>query len=214
MGIFDTTGVTKKMHELIPEGVYSARVYMIADMGTHMSMWEGEEKPKHTVYIGFELIGTKMSDERPFVVSKQFTLSNGKYGVYIAKSSNLHKLLKSWLKWEEKHAQYVRNIPEIMGAAASITIGQEPSKKDASKMKNTIEGIRAYKGIELAPAQNEQIIFSLGPHADDPGEDFQKLYPWMQREILGCLEFNGGVPEREDDVPKEVADPGDSDIPF
>lgn len=222
MSIFDKQ--EKKSFELIPEGTYPARVYMLVDLGTHSEEWEGKETFKHRIHLGFELIGTTMTDGRPFVISKQFNISNGKYGPYIAKASNLHKLLRSWLKFDEKKATYADNLPDIVGSPALISVGQEAHKKYPDSMKNTVEGILPYKDKELPAAINEAVVFGLAdrPTKEKPGVGFDKLYPWQQREVLACLELNGGIPARDEQltvtVPssllRENYKPNEEDIPF
>lgn len=213
MTIFDKKFEVKEK-ELIEEGTYPARVYLLVDMGTHDAEWEGVIKPKHTVKIGFELIGTKMEDGRPFVVTKDFTLSNGIYGTYIAKTSNLHKLLKSWLKFDEKKATYVDNLPEIVGSPALISIGVKPSMKDKSKSVNCIEGILPYKGKELPKAVNEKILYGLGESRKQPGAGFDKLYPWMQKQISECHEWCGKTGKTDTSVANKDDGTQEGDIPF
>lgn len=81
--------------ERVPEGVYTARCYMILDIGTHIqsvkdNSGEPVDKSYEKVLIGFELLGDeKKEDGTPFTIEKRYTNS-------LWETSALYKDLNAW----------------------------------------------------------------------------------------------------------------------
>jgi hypothetical protein len=214
----------KKVFELVPEGIYDARLIWILDLGTHQDIFDGVTRYKRSLYLGWELIGTAMTDGRPFMVGKEYTITNGKYGPYIAKTSNLFKLLRAWQKWDEKQAGRVSSLGGLLAvmAPASISVAHEPNKKDATKTNVILEMIKAAKK-DPAPAVNLPMSYEVG-------EDFPEHLPdWVKKKVQTCCENTGGIPktEAQEDEPGEPPvgerhtdpyqlpdDMTDNDIPF
>lgn len=203
------THTKETVRELIPEGKYGCRLFMVVDYGTHPATWEGVVKDKHEIYLAWELIGQKMADGRPFIIGKRYTVTNGSYGPYLAKTSNLHKVLRTWLDLNEKEAARVGNLTEqykfwkslLGGVPASITIGQEKDRKDDTKWYNMIESIKPYKGAELGDIENKPVFYILGKSKDNPGEDWDKLWPWQQKIVESCNEWAAHEKALDDSIP-------------
>lgn len=61
-----------------PAGVHVARCYRLIDLGTQKSTYQGETKSARKLLLSFELLGDeRMSDGRPFTISRRFTASMG-----------------------------------------------------------------------------------------------------------------------------------------
>lgn len=77
--------------EMAPEGAYIARCYSIIDLGTQVTEWQGDKRQRQKVLISWELLdpAAKMSDGRPFSVSKRYTAS-------LNENAQLRKDLQTW----------------------------------------------------------------------------------------------------------------------
>lgn len=183
--------------ELIPAGMHPALLYGIIDMGTHTDTFEGQTSNRHKIKLMWELdTDPKMSDGRPFAISKDYTITAGKWGPYIAKTSGLFALLKGWMGWDEKMIR-LGNLGQCMGKPCLIQIGHKQGKKDTTKTYAEILNITPLmKGMVPPEPVNKQVVFELGKSLNEPGEGFDELPEWIQSRILSCLEFNGGVPPR------------------
>ena len=77
-------------YEQVPPGTHRAVCYKIVDGGTLMEGFQGEpERPRHCVFLFWELPDLRMDDDRPMSTFKQYTLS-------LNENSALHKHLKAW----------------------------------------------------------------------------------------------------------------------
>jgi hypothetical protein len=205
----------KKKFELVPEGTYDARLMWLIDLGTHEDVYEGVTRYPHQLYFGWELIGTSTEDGRPFMVGRIYNITNGRFGPYIAKTSNLYKMLRVWQKWDDKQASRLSSLGKLIkeGAAASITLAHEPSKKDPDKINVILETIKGCKK-DPSSATNPQISYQVG-------NDIPEALPdWIKTKVKACLENNGGIPEREHNSDSDGGEPpsdvpgGHDDIPF
>lgn len=202
--------------EYPPEGLWAGRFYAIVDLGTHDDTYEGATTQKRKFYLGWELecrMSNGESAGKPFVVGKEFTLTNGKYiddagfnKPYISKNSNLKKLIKAWLKLPDEKCK-LGDLEESLGSIATIQIEEGPSKKDATKKVSWLSAV--LPGKSAPPPFNEVMVYSL-----DMGENevFEKLYPWMKEKINKSYEKQGKtIPARQ-----KTFEPGkhDDDCPF
>ena len=172
--------------ELIPEGMHTGRLYGIIDLGTHKDSYQGVESEKHKIRLIWEL-EPKMADGKPFAIGKDYTITRGKWGPYIAKTSALFDLLKTWVKWDEKKIK-LGNLGQLIGQEALVTISHEKGKADPSKTYAKLGPVLPLmKGMKAEDLVNEPIIYELG------GDNLDKLPQWLQDKIGKCLEWNGGV---------------------
>lgn len=198
---------------LAPEGKFPAVLYLVADLGHHKDAYDGKETIKHKIYLGFELVGTKMEDGRPYAIGKEFTVSPSKFhkgDYYFAKTSNIYKLIKSWANKDK-----IRTDPGVLvellklAHPATITVEHIESRRDATKTYAVIESVKPYKGKDKVERSNEPVDCLSNM------DDFDKLPEWIQKKIKGNLENNGGVPEiRYDDAPGAGDDLDDASVPF
>lgn len=76
--------------EAAPAGVHPARLFRILDLGTQESTYQGQIKHGRKIMLSFELLGDdRMSDGKPFTISRRFTASLGE-------KSALRPFLESW----------------------------------------------------------------------------------------------------------------------
>ena len=100
--------------ELVPEGMHVARCYRVIDMGTQFN--EQYQKSFHKILISWEFPEEKMSDGRPFAITKKYTLS-------LHKKATLRSHLESWRgrKFTDEEAQGF-DISKLMGATCYINV--------------------------------------------------------------------------------------------
>lgn len=200
-----------KQYEVIPEGRHTGLLYALIDLGTHEDTFQGVTKFKHELYVGFELPEVLMSDGRPFMWGKTFNVTNGRFGPYISKTSNLYKFLKVWTGQDDPKLQM---LGKLIGHPATISIVHEEGKKDATKIYAVAETVKPFKGKAVPAAKNEPIIYELG----EPGSEIPaNVFEWCKKKMVACKEWNGGVPKPEENgsgmIESDMHDI-DSDIPF
>lgn len=207
MGMFE--GSTDFKKEIIKEGKYTAVPYLIVDCGSREDTYNGETRVKHEVYFAWELVDTKMADGRPFALGNHYSITDGNYGPYFAKTSNMNKLLRGWLGIDEKAASKPALIGKLIReqTPCTITVGEQQGKKDPTKTYNIIEKVAPYKGKDKPQRVNEALMY--GP----PGSPFPENMPeWLKKRVEACMELNGGVPEKK--APGHAMEEGDMDVPF
>jgi hypothetical protein len=189
----------QKEREIPPEGKHPARLIWAIDLGTHDSEYEGVKGKKHQIYLCWELVDTAMTDGRPFVMGKRYTVSNGQYGVYIAKTSGLHKMLRQWQGWPEKAASKVENVTTLLhnNAPAFIQVAHQPKRDNPTEIFAYLELVKPYAGLPLKKPVNPTLGYAIG------GDNLEAVTGWLKKEIVACYELNGGLPPREVDFAYE-----------
>lgn len=113
------TGHSDKPRETVEAGNHPGRLVWCIDIGTHLVPWEGESRPVHQIFIGFELYtDPMMKDGRPFMISRKYTDS-------LAPKSNLRAMLSNWGgKWFEESlaAPGKFNLKDYLGKPAMVTV--------------------------------------------------------------------------------------------
>ena len=62
--------------EAAPAGLHPARLYRLIDLGTQTGDYQGKPTKARKLLLSFELLGEdKMSDGKPFSISRRFTAS-------------------------------------------------------------------------------------------------------------------------------------------
>lgn len=209
MSIFETSD---RPRELCPEGRHTAYLYSVVDLGSIRDSYQGEEKIRHQIYLTWEFPEAPMSDGRPFVHGASYNVTDGNYGLYFAKTSNINKMLRGWTGLDEKAC----SKPGLLGklvrerTPCTISIVHEEGKKDKTKTYAVAESIKPCKAKDLPAPVNPHVFY--GP----VGSEIPDAIPeWLKKRIGECLELNGGVPKREDrPAPGAGMEEGDMDIPF
>lgn len=214
MSMFNQESKPQAPRTLAPKGMKGVRLQSIVDLGTHDDTYDGVTRDKHSVYFCFEIPGTKVSDEdqRPLVIGREFTITNGRFGPYLAKTSNLFKVIKKWMGWDEKVASKVGNFGKLLGQAAMI--GVEHVNKEDKVYARINDITMAPEGMPIAELVNPITVYSL-----DMGttcEAFTSLPEWQQKRILASKELNGGLQPRirEDQPPVSDNSGFEDSIPF
>ena len=199
MGFFTPdTSASFGPREYPEAGTYKARLYSVVDLGSSYDTYQGETRVRHSVNLTWELLGSSMSDGRPFVVGKQYSISNSRkgFGPYISNNSNLFKMLKSWCKGaDEKKLGRVNFLGGLLSNQEPAVITIDVEERGEGKKRVVIEFIKAGKP-DFPAAVNKPQAYEVG------GPGLEELPNWMQKQITACLELNGGLPAT-DSQPEE-----------
>ena len=162
--------------ELAPTGTHRAVCFGVVDLGTQ----EGSFGPKHQVVISWELTDAKMSDTRPFAVSKFYTLS-------LSEKANLRADLQNWrgkaFSIEELEGF---DISKLLGAPALVTVVHKEKKTGGQSA--VVSGVSSLpKGMDKPTPFNPVYVFDL----DEPSAviDIEKLPEWLQNKIRQSPEW-------------------------
>ena len=212
MGIFDPpkpASTDNTPRELPEPGLYPARLVWLIDLGTIDEPSYDDPtvmKAKHQILLGFELTGDKMKDGRPFMVSERFTVTNGKFGPYVSKSSKLREVLKSWKGWDEKTSANLGNLAMQVGAECAVNVLVETSKKDPAKKYTKLASVLALpRGMKVDPQTNPNLVYAIG------GEGFDGLAEYLKKRIEASYEYqNKPLPNKV--LPNQQQNQVDADI--
>ena len=221
---------------LAPAGTFPARVFKFMNLGTRFQEYKGQLKdyPDTLINISWELPtelnkftvkkedGSEEEVEKPFAVSREFTLSMGK-------KSNLRPFVEGIIGTQLTDDEaYNFDLEELLGKACLITIAHRKSEKNGNTYANVISATPLIKGMEMPEAVNEQRIFNVN---DSSLEDIEALPEWLRDKVKESDEykerFDPATAERranieeelkkrgvsnEDKYPEEEINP--EDIPF
>ena len=156
-----------------PAGAYPAVCIRMIDLGTQETTWQGATKMAHKVKIVFEL-NEKMSDGRPFIVMRDFTVS-------LHENAQLRKFLASW-----RGRDFTPE--ELMGFDPKVLIGKGVllSLIEKGEYVNIDSAMKLPKGMEAPVPVNQTIFFSLSDF--DPVE-FDKLSDKIKEKIRATPEY-------------------------
>ena len=143
----------------VDAGTYVARCYSMVHIGTVEQEYMGEKKDMNKVRITWELpteLYKTEEDEKPFSVSKEFTLS-------MHEKANLRKFLEGWRGkgFSEDEAKKF-DITKLLGVPCMISIIHKTSKQ--GKVYAEITSASALpKGLECPPQINPNFEFTYTP---------------------------------------------------
>jgi hypothetical protein len=184
MGLILTKGNSGGDFEIIPPGSYIARCYIIADLGTQETNFQGVKDYKKQVLLSFEILDddVKRADGKPFVTSKTFTAS-------LNEKSGLRKTLDGWRGQAFTEDQLKGfELASIIGQYAQISIIHETSKDGQKTYANVSSIAPLHKSIARPAGVNEAVVFDM----DDKAyvDNLSKLPEWLQKKIEGSKEYN------------------------
>lgn len=206
------TTATKKGgdFEITPAGAQVARCYRVIDLGTQTTTWHEERKKAHKIMLTWELLGDqRMSDGRPFAISKRYTLSTHE-------KSALRKDLEAWrgrpFTREEEAAFDVANV---VGAYCLLNVTHNPGA-DGNTYANVASLMPVPKGMPKPAAVNPNATFDI----DQPDMAlFDTFSDKLKATIMSAEEWGDKKKGEafEDDIPwrndaPQGTDP--NDLPF
>jgi hypothetical protein len=185
----------------IPEaGAVVGRCYMVADLGTQDTSFQGKPKKAHKILLSWELAQT-MEDGRPFAISSRYTLS-------LFDQAILRQHLESWRGksfTEEELAGF--DVKNVLGKYCLLSIVHN---REGDKTYANVKGIMPVpKGMEKPGQVNADVYFDI-----DTG-DINTLPEWVQNVVKKSDEWkakgNGSAPTAK---PAGKFDDMEDDIPF
>lgn len=190
--------------ELCPAGTFQARCYLIADTGSQVKNFTGETRLVHEIVIAWEL-NERMSDGRPFAISKTYTLS-------LNEKANLRKDLEAWRgrAFTEDELQAF-DVFNVLNAQCFLNIIHV--HKNGKTWAN-IGGIIALpKGTPHLQPVNDAVSFALDEYTP---QTMAKLPNWIQDKIKKSPEGQAVTAMSGNDIPPAYDDapPMTDDIPF
>lgn len=159
--------VPQSTHTIAPKGTHLARVYRFMNLGTRLQEYQGVLKDYPDTLVTFTLelpneinefeyenkeTGEKEKVSKPFVISREFTLSMGK-------KSNLRPFVEGIIGTSLSDAEAGNfDIEELIGMTCQATIVHEQSK-DGSRTYAKLKSVAPLmKGIAVPDAINEPQI--------------------------------------------------------
>ena len=187
-----------------PAGTHLGICYMVLDLGIQKTNFEGKEGVSHKCFIGWELPDEKMDDDRPFVISKEYSVS-------LSPKANLYNDLVSW-RGKAFTPQELEgfDIFTVLGAPAMVTVIHKENNK--GEMKARLGSVaKKMKGMEAPPPYNPLVKFSF----EDGGSIPEDIYDWLKKKIDERLadnwdQYNDGEDKQEGEQDIAI----DDDVPF
>ena len=182
--------VNKTTYTLAPAGTHVARVYKFMNLGTRLQEYQGKLKDYPDTLVSFTLelpnelnefeyenkeTGETEKVSKPFVISKEFTLSMGK-------KSNLRPFVEGIIGVQLTDAEAGSfDIETLVGMTCQATIVHQQSKSDPDRKYANLKSVAPLmKGVE-APAQvNESVIMDVKTMTLD---EFNALPDFLQKKI-------------------------------
>lgn len=201
----------------LPEGQYTARCYQVIDLGTQETQRAGESKLQAKIMVTWEVLDDpKMTDGRPFAISKQYTAS-------LDERSYLYKDLVSWRGKAFTADELLGfDISDLVGAYCQVQVIHNEYNGNTYANINTIMGTK-----ERPEAVNTDVIFDIN---NPDMEVFDNLPDWIKDKIRNSEEWQSKennkvygqepldieVEEKTKQLTKEVEDEPINldDIPF
>ena len=200
MGTVATAGGDKDF-QIPAAGAVVGRCYMVADLGTQDTSFQGKPKKTHKILISWEL-SELMEDGRPFSVSSRYTLS-------LFDQAILRQHLESWrgksFTDEELNGFDVKNV---LGKYCMLSIVHN---EDGGKTYANVKGIMPVpKGVDKPAPVNKDVYFDI-----DSG-DINSIPEWVQNVVKKSDEWktkNVASPAAKSEPAGKFDDMKD-DIPF
>lgn len=175
--------------EPVPAGNHVCRCYLIVDLGDQVKTWQGEEKIRREVLIGFELCNETMQDGRPFAVSSTYTFSLGE-------RANLRRILEGWRGRPFTDQELTGfAIENLLGKPAMVQVSHRLAAN--GKTYTNIQTVSAMpKGLQAPEAVNPLTLYSPEYH---DAVAWDRLPEWLQRRVGERVNVSDTLPSKFDD---------------
>lgn len=204
MGLTATKGGSGKVFTPAPAGNHRAVCVGIYDLGTHPAIFEGKQqtnkdgsaKFQSKVMFTWELVDEPMDDGRPFLVSREFTVS-------LHEKATLRAFVGSWrgLALSEKEAEGF-DLSSLLDATCMLNVVHKESK-DGKVYANVGSATPIpKKGMAQPTAANDSKLVNL-----DDGVIPPDVAKWIANKIRDSVEFKDG--KIQDLTPTEGDDEGE-----
>jgi len=189
---------------LAPAGTSLGLCYMVLDLGIQETNYEGKKGVSHKIFVAWELPNEKMEDDKPFVISKE-------YSATLNSKSNLYSDLVSWRGRSFTPEELTGfDIFNVLGVPAMVTVIHKENQKGETKARLGSVG-KVMKGIEIPDTTfNPLTKFSF----EDGGALPETIYDWLKKKIDDRLADNWAqYNAAETAQPEDDGAPG-ADCPF
>lgn len=174
--------------EQAPAGAHIAVCYRVVDLGTQDTTYMGQAKRQHLILISWELANERMSDGRPFSVSKRYTYSS-------SPKANLRKDLESWRGRPFEDWEFGEfDIGKLLGAGCMLNVVHE--QKGENVYTNIAAIMRLPKGTPAPHPTNPMLCFSLFDRPFDY-QGFGTLSERLQEVIKRAPEYQAAIDGRD-----------------
>jgi hypothetical protein len=175
------TSAPAREFEIAPAGNHVAICYAMVDMGQQKVEYNGEEKLQRKVYIGWELSNEQMADGRPFMVSRQFTMS-------LHEKSTLRAVLESWRGRPFTDDELMGfDLKNILGKPCMVNV-VHATGNNGRTYANVKSIATMPKGMPVPEQINPTMLFEFGDQGYDEAA-FANLPQWLQTKIMESKEF-------------------------
>ena len=167
--------------ELAPEGTYPGRLFKAVDLGTVHGDWQGRPTSNRKILLTWELLDAdaRMSDGRPFSVSRRYTLS-------LSEKAALRAMLEAWRgkKFTSEELTNGFDIRKLVGQAGLLTISH--AQKADRVYANLMSISSLPRGYTCPPAVNTPVLFDLDSFDESV---FDGLSKGLQEQIMKSPEY-------------------------
>jgi hypothetical protein len=178
----------QKKYKQVPVGTHTGICYLIADIGTQKTTYEGEEKNVHQIILGWETPDEKTDDGKPLSIIKTYTLS-------FNEKATLAKDYKAWVK---DSAPSKFNLGALLGMGCNLNIGV------TSGGNAKVTGVSALKAKEKVPnLVAEPVLFDMRNPSDDA---LSRLPGFIKDKIVASPEYQAHVLNRGKPIEETLND--------
>jgi hypothetical protein len=211
MSIIPKSGGSNTPKQICPSGSHVSRCYGMIEVGTVEQVYQGETKKAHKVIIDFELpletsVFREGEPEKPFVISKEYTLS-------FHEKSTLRAHLASWRGKPFSDAEAANfDITKLVGVPAMVNVIHKASA-DGTKTYANIASISPMpKGLVCPEQVNESRVLAYSAWNQ---EVFMGLPEWLANKISETPEYKAkfAMPNNQS-IGLDVIDIPESSLPF
>lgn len=198
--------------KLPPAGTHVAILLSIVDLGTQESSYKGEPKHLRKLRFTWELPYEKDQfgedpELRPFVVSKDYTLSMGD-------KAAMRKDLESW-RGKPFTDEEAKSFDEkkVLGKPCQVTILHKTNDKGKT-FANVTGVVNISKGTTVPEPHGA--VFSYDTK-EGKSPTYQSLPEWLQEKIAKSPEFQVWTDKKDKEEPERDPEPEEgesSEIPF
>ncbi len=211
MSIIPKSSGSSAPKQVTPAGSHVARCYGMIEVGTVEQVYQGETKKAHKVIIDFELpletsVFREGEPEKPFVISKEYTLS-------FHEKSTLRAHLSSWRGKPFTDAEAANfDITKLVGVPAMVNVIHKASA-DGTKTYANIASISPMpKGLVCPEQVNESRVLAYSAWNQ---EVFMGLPEWLANKISETPEYKAkfAMPNNQS-IGLDVIEEDSNPLPF
>lgn len=166
----------RKPFRLATAGLQTGVCTIIADIGTQIKSWNGQEKKKRTLIFGWELPEEdRLEDGRPLLITNEYT------NVFGDKS----RLVLDLQSWTGDPIGEDFDVSSMLGRACNLNITAKTG--DNGKSYRNVTGITPLKRNEVSPAAHGALLlFDLRQFQK---HIFDELPPFIKKKIEASPEY-------------------------